>query len=93
MHPSVPDFAERVLTPHRVAERSALEVGSYDVNGSVRPYVETLKPACYLRVDSQEGLRVDTVVNCEHLTHYVGYASWEVVITTEMLEHVRNWRS
>lgn len=92
MHPSVQEFVEKVLTAADVADRRVLEVGAYDVNGSVRPYVESLSPAEYLGVDAEVGPSVDRVVNCEHLCSEVG-TGWDVVISTEMLEHVVDWRT
>lgn len=70
-----------------------LEVGSYDVNGSVRPIVEALFPARYLGVDVQAGQGVDQVVSCESLCESVDVAAWDVVISCEMLEHAWDWRT
>lgn len=92
MHPSVLAWVERELAAEDVAGKRCLEVGSYDVNGSVRPHVESLGPAQYLGVDAGPGPRVDQVVNCEQLVQTVG-ADWDLVISTEMLEHVRDWRA
>lgn len=92
MHPSVQDFVKRTLSADQITGKQVLEVGSYDVNGSVRPYVESLNPARYLGVDATAGPRVDQVVDCEHLCTTVGRA-WDLVICTEMLEHVRDWRT
>ncbi len=88
---SVQDFVARTLTADDVAGRRVLEVGSCNVNGSVRPYVMSLKPAEYLGVDREAGPSVDKVVDCEQLVENVG-GKWDVVITTEMLEHAQNWR-
>jgi hypothetical protein len=93
MHPTVLDWVGRTLTAEHIAGKKVLEVGSYDVNGSVRPYIESLGPAMYHGVDAAPGPRVDQVVDCEQLSAQVGYSSWDVVITTEMLEHVRDWRA
>ena len=92
MHPSVLAFAQHYLTPDHITGARVLEVGAYNVNGSVRPYVETLIPQCYVGVDITEGPGVDVVADCEHLTGAVG-GDWDVVICTEMLEHVQNWRT
>jgi SAM-dependent methyltransferase len=81
VHPSVQDWVQQTLTAGQVAGKTVLEVGSYDVNGSVRPYVESLQPRRYLGVDVAEGPSVDQVVDY-----------WDVVICTEMLEHVADWR-
>lgn len=92
MHPTCLDWVQRTLTAEHVKGRSVLEVGSYDVNGTVRPYIESLQPSRYLGVDVAAGPCVDQVVDCELLTVEVGYGVWDVVISTEMLEHVRDWR-
>jgi len=93
MHPTVIDFVERTLTAEHITGKSVLEVGSADVNGSVRPYIESLHPKMYHGVDMAPGPRVDQVVDCELLSVTVGYGAWDVVISTEMLEHVRDWRA
>lgn len=92
MHESVQNFVRHVLTAKNVAGKRVLEVGSYDVNGSVRPYVESLGPSEYLGVDACDGPRVDRIADCEHLHSAVG-GDWDIVITTEMLEHVPDWRA
>lgn len=92
MHESVLNFVERMLTVADVSGKRILEVGSYDVNGSVRPYIESLSPAQYLGVDASSGPRVDQVVDCTQLCAAVG-DGWDVVVSTEMLEHVRDWQA
>lgn len=84
-------FGEGVLTASIVAGRDCLEVGSLDVNGSIRPYVESLGPARYVGIDVAPGPRVDEVVDAVHLVERFGADSFDVVITTEMLEHIRDW--
>lgn len=91
--PYVIDFVKRELTADEVKGATVLEVGSFDVNGSVRPYIESLQPAGYLGVDAQPGPGVDRVVDCEDLVKEVGAEIWDIVISTEMLEHVRDWQT
>jgi SAM-dependent methyltransferase len=86
-------FAERTLTPSIVVGRDVIEVGAYDVNGSVRPYVESLAPSSYLGVDIAPGPRVDRVLDARELVGQLGGDSADIVITTEMLEHVRDWHT
>lgn len=93
MHESVQRWVPTVLTPDVVKGRTVLEVGSYDVNGSIRPSVEAHEPAEYIGVDFQAGPRVDMVVRCEELTATFGRRSFDVVVSTEMLEHARDWRT
>ena len=77
--PTVIQWVQSVLTAKQVTGATVLEVGSYDVNGSVRPYIESLDPAQYLGVDAGPGPSVDRVVDCEQLTAYVGF-DWDIVI-------------
>jgi SAM-dependent methyltransferase len=86
-------FAERMLTASIVIGRDVIEVGAYDVNGSVRPYVESLAPGSYLGVDITAGPRVDRILDAQELVSQLGGESADIVITTEMLEHVRDWHA
>jgi hypothetical protein len=88
MHESVLKFVMSALQPHEVAGKSVLEVGSYNVNGSVRPYIESLGPSRYLGIDICEGPGVDLV---EDITTSSRNVSFDVVISTEMLEHAEDW--
>ena len=49
--PAVIRFARAALTESDVRGRSVLEIGALDVNGSVRPVVESLHPASYTGID------------------------------------------
>lgn len=70
---------------HRV-----LEVGSFDVNGTVRPLFAGA--AAYVGVDVAPGPGVDVVVPAGELPFDSG--SFDVVVSTEMLEHDRKpWRT
>ena len=56
-------------------------------------YVDSLGPARYVGVDIRIGPRVDEVVDASDLVQRIGSASFDAVFTTEMLEHVRDWRT
>ncbi len=92
MHESVLKWVGETLMAEDIAGRSVLEVGSYDVNGSVRPTILALEPASYTGVDQSAGPGVDTVVSAMDLVETFGARSFDVVISTEMLEHVEDWR-
>lgn len=90
--PTAIAFITGNVTPPMIRGREVLEVGSLDVNGSVRPYLESLAPAKYVGVDIAWGPRVDEVCDVSKLVRRFGEASFDVVISTELVEHVRNWR-
>jgi SAM-dependent methyltransferase len=73
--------------------KRVLEVGSKYVNGSVRPLIERfLRPGEYVGVDVEPGKFVDVVLPAERLVEHFGPESFDVVIATELLEHVQDWR-
>jgi SAM-dependent methyltransferase len=72
--------------------KRALEVGSFDVNGSPRTVIERLKPAEYVGVDITEGKGVDIICKCEDLVEKFGKESFDLVISTCTLEHIEDWR-
>ncbi len=70
-----------------------LEVGSQDVNGSPREVIQPLSPRTYYGVDFCEGKGVDVVLDANDLVSRFGPASFDLVVSTEMLEHVRDWKT
>lgn len=59
-----------------------LEVGSYNVNGTVRD----LFPVPYIGVDMREGPGVDVV--CDVTRGHFADGEFQTIVTTETLEHV-----
>ena len=92
MHASVHQFFKDKTKPAMFKGKRVLEVGSLDVNGSVRPFVEASEPREYIGTDFMPGQRVDAVVDAEKLVDEYGKDSFDVVISTEMLEHAEHWR-
>ncbi len=80
------------LTPEDVKGKRIIDIGSYNVNGSFRPIFESWKPAEYVGVDIAEGPGVDVVCTAEETLAKFGPESFDMVISTEMIEHTRNWR-
>jgi SAM-dependent methyltransferase len=85
-------YGEQQIADTDVRDRRVIEVGARNVNGSLRGFVEGLGPARYVGVDIEEGPGVDEVVNAEDLVDRFGAESFDVVLCTEVLEHVRDWR-
>jgi SAM-dependent methyltransferase len=92
-HSSCLDFGRQNILYSDVHGKFVLEVGSMDVNGSLRPIVMQLNPAKYVGVDLDLGPGVDEICASENLIERFGRNSVDLLITTEMLEHVRDWRS
>lgn len=96
MTPGIIAWGERIITADDVAGLTVLEVGSANVNGSLRPHVEALGPARYHGVDPYPEPNVggvDEVILAENLVDRYGVESWDVVISTEMLEHAEHWQA
>jgi len=93
MHPSVMDFLKRELKSSEIEGFELLEVGAQDVNGSPREVIEPLRPRKYVGVDFTKGKGVDVVLDVAKLSQHFGKASFDVVISTEMLEHAQDWRT
>lgn len=73
--------------------RDVLEVGSQDVNGSPRTVICPLGPRTYYGVDFCDGKGVDVVLPVDDLVSRFGHASFDLVVSTEMLEHAKDWRT
>jgi SAM-dependent methyltransferase len=85
-------FGQDNLSEEEIKDKRVLEVGAYNVNGTLRGYCLSLDPKEYIGVDLSEGNCVDRVVNAEALVQEFGKNSFDVVISTEMLEHVVEWK-
>lgn len=87
MHPEVETFIKIVKSkyPESFHQKKVLEVGSLDINGSIRG----LFSACYYTgLDVGEGKGVDVV--CP-IHQYILPEEFDVVVSTEMLEHDKYW--
>jgi SAM-dependent methyltransferase len=86
------DFEKRSIRRQEVTGKSVLEVGSLDVNGSFRFLMEQFHPRNYVGVDICSGPGVDEVCPAERLVERFGAESFDIVVSTELLEHVADWR-
>lgn len=87
-HQSQLDFVRSVKDkyPHYFKGKKVLEIGSLDINGSVRQFFEDCQ---YIGVDLGEGKGVDIVAKGEDLAYDDGL--FDVVISCECLEHNPEW--
>lgn len=87
MHASCLAWVTSVVAEHDLAGCSVLEVGSQDVNGTVRP----LFTGPYIGVDIAPARGVDEIADAQDLSSFAD-RSFDVVVSTEMLEHCpRPW--
>lgn len=86
-HQEQSDFVETVKTmfPSYFTHRKVLEVGSYNVNGSVRSF---FTDCYYTGIDIVEGPCVDIVCPGQL---YKPENTFDVVVSCEMLEHNMYW--
>ena len=83
MVPSLQTWVQNIastIKPGRV-----LEIGSKNINGTVRQYFDNAKE--YIGIDMDEGDNVDVVLDAHDLTPYFKTASFDTVICLETLEH------
>jgi SAM-dependent methyltransferase len=85
MHAAAYNFVKAVLEDHPIPPGAAvLEIGSLDVNGSVRELFTGA--AQYHGIDSRSGRGVDEQISC---ADYDGAGAFDLVICTEVLEHMQ----
>ncbi len=77
----------------RVLEIGARRAGLRELRGTLRPYIESLHPQEYIGADALDGELVDLVCPVEELLPRFGPASFDVILCTEVLEHVEHWRT
>jgi SAM-dependent methyltransferase len=94
MNVAVLDFFMRSVDCGEFAGKRVLEVGSRFGNGSVRPLIERFcRPREYVGIDIEAGKYVDVILPAERLVEHFGPESFDAVISTEVLEHVFDWRT
>lgn len=100
MHESVFQFVQELLDRKgpdgqpviEIAGKVVIEVGSQDVNGSIRPLFEARGPAAYTGTDFADGPGVDLVLPANMLDIHFGQQSADVLVSCEMLEHAEHWQ-
>ena len=83
------DIARRAL-PFIKGRPVVIEVGSRDVNGSVRGIIEPIAKS-YLGLDIEMGPGVDRILDVMYLTAVMGRECCDLMVCTEVIEHVVNW--
>jgi len=92
-HESCLAFGQTMLFGLDLRGKYVLDVGALNINGSLRPHVEELSPLEYVGIDIVPGPGVDREMRAENLLAEFGPDLFALVICTEMLEHVEDWRA
>lgn len=92
MHYSVLYWSVLNINEDEIKKKNILEIGSRYVNGSLRPYIMKYSPNSYVGIDYVPGDGVDLVIDARFLVDRLGENRFDVVISTEMLEHAEDWR-
>lgn len=71
------------------SEKSIMEVGSLNINGSARDILES---STYMGIDICNGNGVDLEVDATFPNLYKILGTYDIVISTETMEHVHDWR-
>jgi len=90
MNEDILKYTEQYIKKSDIQGKSVLEVGSLDVNGSVRPYIESLRPKSYLGIDVQDGKGVDLIADITKLDNWD--VLFDVIICQSTLEHICQWK-
>jgi SAM-dependent methyltransferase len=91
MVPGILDFAKRMRQAHAIEPGNVLEVGSYNVNGTIRDVFQA-GAASYLGVDMAPGPGVDVVMNAHDIAYNFRPSAFDTILCCETLEHdLRPW--
>lgn len=90
MHQEIEDFVQKVksIYPNAFYKKNVLEVGSWNVNGSVRQFFSECD---YVGIDIHEGNDVDVIIRASEFS-VSKERKFDVVISCEMLEHDWEWK-
>ena len=87
------NFVASNLSADEVKGKSVLEVGALDINGSSRSAILPLQPSSYTGIDIEKGPGVDLVCDITRLESEFGTNCFDIVICTEVMEHVLDWQA
>lgn len=76
-----------------IRDKTVLDVGSYDHNGNFNSLLKHYHPKKYVGVDMFPGPGVDIVCKGEEILEKFGENSFDIVVSSELMEHARNWKT
>lgn len=93
-HPRSLTFFTDHIKPEQVRGKRVLEVGAYNVNGTMRTAVQPMGPAEYIGVDLRPGPEVDIVGDFCKWTDAdpSTFGAFDLVLCIASMEHYPDWR-
>lgn len=85
-------FGIDYLNKSDIYGKRVIEIGSLDINGSLRTDIEKYEPKEYIGVDIKKGPGVDIICSVYDLVDKFGFERFDLIISTELLEHVKDWK-
>lgn len=85
MTPSIQQWVKVAKNDFIKTSGKVLEIGSLDINGSVRQFFTDAEE--YIGIDLQKGKGVDKVMGAHDITKHFSPETFSTVICLEMLEH------
>ncbi len=85
-------FGSTKLNPDDILGARILEVGARNWNGSLREIIQKWAPSEYIGADIVSGEGTDVVCSAEKLLEAFGPDSFDIIISTELLEHILDWK-
>jgi SAM-dependent methyltransferase len=82
--PAILDFARAAAADFGIRPTRVLEIGSLDVNGSVRSVFPGVP---WVGIDRVAGRGVDVVMDGRESVHHYGHGAFDLVVCCEALEH------
>ncbi len=86
------NFGQKYLNSENITGKKVLEVGSRYVGGTLSEDAKKLNPLEYIGCDIVKGKCVDLICSVEDIVSTFGKETFDTVINTEMLEHVKDWK-
>lgn len=87
MNQKIIDWTKEIRKKHMFKSTVVLDIGSMDVNGTVRDLFEGVDAEKYIGIDFREGKSVDMVMNAHNLLNTFAPESFDTIICMNMLEH------
>ena len=90
--PAYHDLAQRILDRAYITGKDILRVGSNDLDSTLRLIAKTHNAAGYAGIDVELDPNGETPCRVEDLLGHLGPGSVDLLICSEVLQHVEDWR-